>query len=112
MPGHLPLDLKAFNQTRTQRISCCQGGTLMRNGSYARASAFAIVTILVCTGLASSAIAQTQSTPKFVTLTPRYLGNLAAPATPTIPNWTGSLTAGGTSFTMVGTNPQTTNTTT
>ena len=84
----------------------------MRNGSYARASAFAIVTILVCTGLASSAIAQTQSTPKFVTLTPRYLGNLAAPATPTIPNWTGSLTAGGTSFTMVGTNPQTTNTTT
>ena len=84
----------------------------MRNGSYARASTFVIATILICTVLANSAIAQTQSTPKFITLTPRYLENLAAPATPTIPNWTGSLSAGGTGFTMVGTNPQTTNTTT
>jgi hypothetical protein len=68
--------------------------------------------MLICAALAHSAIAQTQSTPKFVTLTPRYLGNLAAPVTPTIPNWTGSLSAGGTNFTMVGTNPQTTNTAT
>jgi hypothetical protein len=81
----------------------------MCNGSYTRASTLATIAILICTVLASSAIAQTQSAPKFVTLTPRYLGNVAAPATPTIPNWTGSLSAGGNSFTMVGTNPQTTN---
>jgi hypothetical protein len=82
----------------------------MCNGSYARAGTLAAIIMLICTGLA--AVAQTQSTPRFVTLTPRYLENLAAPATPTIPNWTGSLSAGGSSFTMVGTNPQTTNTTT
>lgn len=83
----------------------------MRNGSYARASTLTIM-MLICAGLANSAFAQTQPTPRFITPTPRYLGNLAAPATSTIPNWTGSLFAGGPSFTMVGTNPQTTNTTT
>lgn len=83
----------------------------MRNGSYARASTLATMIVLICIGLANSAIAQT-STPKYVTLTPRYLENLAAPAGPTVTNWTGSLSAGGSNFTMVGTNPQTTNTTT
>lgn len=81
----------------------------MRNQFFTRLSIFTALTASICTG---SAGAQTQSTPQFVTFTPRYLENLAAPATSTIPNWTGSLAAGGTSFTMVGTNPQTTNATT
>ena len=84
----------------------------MRKGFFARVSIFATLTALICAGLANPANAQTQPTPSFTTLPPRYLGNLAAPATPTVTNWTGSLSAGGTSFTMVGTNPQTTNTTT
>lgn len=48
----------------------------------------------------------------FATLPPRYLSNIVAPATPTVTNWTGTLSAGGTSFTMVGTDPSVTNTTT
>lgn len=55
---------------------------------------------------------QEQAKPMFVTLPPRYLENLAAPVTSTIPNWTGSLGSGLTSFTMVGTDPSTTNQTT
>jgi hypothetical protein len=80
----------------------------MRKGFFARVIIFATLTALICAGLASSAIAQT-TTPRFATLTPRYLGNVLAPATPTVTHWTGSLSAGGTSFTMVGTDPKTTN---
>ena len=52
---------------------------------------------------------------KFERLTPRYLdGLLVAPASSTVPNWSSSFTSGGTTFpfTMVGTNPANTNTTT
>jgi hypothetical protein len=50
----------------------------------------------------------------FVTLPPRYLGNLLAPATPTVTNWAGSFTYKGTTynFVMVGTDPSMTNETT
>lgn len=84
----------------------------MRNQFFVRVSFFTALAVLICAGMASSAVAQTQTTPRYVTLTPRYLGNLAAPATSTVPTWTGTLFPGGTSFTMVGTNPQATNTTT
>lgn len=80
----------------------------MRKNFFAPVTIFAALIALTCLG--GSAIAQTQPTPRFVTLPPRYLGNLAAPVTPTVTHWTGSLSAGGASFTMVGTNPQTTNT--
>lgn len=53
-----------------------------------------------------------QAKPMFTTLPPRYLNNVTTPATSTVPNWTGSLGAGLTSFTMVGTDPSATNTTT
>lgn len=55
-----------------------------------------------------------QEAPKamFAALPPRYLNNLAPPASTTIPNWTGTLSTGGASFTMVGTDPSSTNTTT
>src|SRR5215469_11677714 len=81
-------------------------------GTYARAKTLATILLLICAGLANTAIAQTESKPRFVSLTPRYLENLVAPATPTVTNWTGSLSAGGSSFTMVGTDPATTNTAT
>jgi hypothetical protein len=84
----------------------------MRKRFYPRVSLFAVLVIFTCIGLANSAIAQTQPTPRYVTLTPRYLENLAAPATSTVTNWTGTLFPGGSSFTMVGTDPRTTNTTT
>ena len=64
---------------------------------------------LVCASLTGIVFAQ--STPRFVTLPPRYLGNLQAPATPTITNWTGNIPGVG-SVTMVGTDPSSTNTTT
>jgi hypothetical protein len=80
----------------------------VRKGSFVSITTFAILIALTCAGFASSAVAQT-STPRFATLTPRYLENLAAPATPTVTHWTGSLSAGGSSFTMVGTDPATTN---
>ena len=80
----------------------------MRKGPFVSVTTFAILIALTCAGLTSSAAAQT-STPRFATLTPRYLENLAAPATPTVTHWTGSLSAGGSSFTMVGTDPATTN---
>lgn len=83
----------------------------MRKGSFIHTTVFAILIGLTCAGLTSTAVAQT-STPRFATLTPRYLENLAAPATPTVTNWTGTLSPGGTSFTMVGTDPATTNSTT
>jgi hypothetical protein len=84
----------------------------VRQKYFTRVIIFAVLSALTCAGLAGSAVAQTQDTPKFTTLTPRYFGNLAAPATSTVTNWTGSLSAGGSGFTMVGTDPQTTNTTT
>lgn len=84
----------------------------MRKAWFVRISTFAALTALTCAGLAGSSFAQEKSEPRFVTLTPRYLGNVVAPATPTVTNWTGTLSAGGTSFTMVGTDPSTTNTTT
>ena len=84
----------------------------MRNRFVARIIRSAIVTAFTCAALAPAAVAQNEPTPMYVTLPPRYLENLAAPATSTVTNWTGTLSAGGTSFTMVGTDPQTTNTTT
>src|SRR6516225_509108 len=68
--------------------------------------------ILTCLALLNVAPAAAASKPRFITLPPRYWGNVTSPATSTITNWTGSLGNGGTSFTMVGTNPQNTNTTT
>jgi len=52
--------------------------------------------------------------PMFTTLTPRYLSNLLGPLSPTVANWAGSFTTGGTTydFTMVGSDPSSTNTTT
>jgi len=76
----------------------------VRKGPFVPITALAILIALTCAGFTSSAVAQT-STPRFATLAPRYLENLAAPATPTITHWTGSLSAGGSSFTMVGTDP-------
>jgi len=84
----------------------------VRKRMFARVSVFAILTALTCVGLASAGYAQPESKPMYARLTPRYLGTVAAPATPTVTNWTGTLSPGGTSFTMVGTDPATTNTTT
>ncbi|HEV2494194.1 MAG TPA: hypothetical protein VG204_14100 [Terriglobia bacterium] len=52
--------------------------------------------------------------PMFTTLTPRYLQNLLAPLSPTVANWSGSFMTGGVTypFTMVGTDPALTNTST
>lgn len=83
----------------------------MRKGSFVPITTLAILMALICAGFTSSAVAQT-STPQFATLAPRYLENLVAPATPTVTHWTGSLSTGGSSFTMVGTDPSTTNSTT
>lgn len=83
----------------------------MRKGMFARISVFAILTALSWILLASAGFAQPQSKAMYARLTPRYLGNVAAPATPTVTNWTGTL-PGGSSFSMVGTDPSTTNTTT
>ena len=80
----------------------------MRKGPFIQTTVLAILIALACAAFTSSAVAQT-STPRFATLAPRYLENIAAPATPTVTNWTGTLSPGGTSFTMVGTNPATTN---
>jgi len=60
-------------------------------------------------------VVQAGQRPRFERLTPRYLDSLLlAPATSTIPNWSSSFTSGGKTFpfTMVGTNPATTNTST
>src|SRR5579859_2597553 len=80
----------------------------VRKGSFVLITTAAILIALTCAGLTSYAVAQT-STPRFATLTPRYLENLQAPATPTVTHWTGSLFAGGSSFTMIGTDPAITN---
>ena len=80
----------------------------MRKRPFIHITALAILVALTCAVFASSAVAQT-STPRFATLAPRYLENLAAPATPTVTHWSGTLSPGGTGFTMVGTDPATTN---
>ena len=69
--------------------------------------------VLACTLTTLPSYAQRgEAKPMFRTLPPRYLNTVRAPATPTIPNWTGSLGTGLSSFTMVGTDPSSTNTTT
>ncbi len=83
----------------------------MRKGYFASIRSFAIFAALACVVLTSSAVAQT-TTPRFATLTPRYLENVLAPTTATVTNWSGTLSPGGTAFTMVGTDPAITNTTT
>ncbi len=80
--------------------------------------AVSICALLSCTYLAGVAYAQDtegnndQSKPMFVTLPPRY--KISPPATPTITNWAGSFTYQGNTynFTMVGTDPSSTNQTT
>lgn len=81
----------------------------MRKRLFARISILAILSASICAVLAGSGYAQ-EAKPRFERLTPRYLGNVTAPATPTIPNWSG--TVSGNPFTMVGTDPSVTNTTT
>lgn len=83
----------------------------MYQALFARISLSTVLILLTCISLSGSAAAQ-ESKPMFTTLTPRYLGNVTAPASPTVTHWTGTLSPGGASFTMVGTDPQTTNTTT
>lgn len=81
----------------------------MRKRFFARISIVAILAVLICAALAGSGLAQ-ESKPRFDRLTPRYLSNVVAPAGPTIPNWSG--TVSGNPFSMVGTDPSSTNTTT
>ena len=80
----------------------------MRKRLFGRISILAILA-LICAALAGSGYAQ-ESRPRFERLTPRYLGNVVAPSTSTIPNWSG--TVSGSPFSMVGTDPSSTNTTT
>jgi hypothetical protein len=94
----------------------------MERGFLIRIGRTAALAALTCISLAGAGVAQegksasqaarTEPKARFVTLPAHYSENAAAPSTPTVTNWTGSLSSGGTSFTMVGTNPQTTNTTT
>src|SRR5215469_7533891 len=81
----------------------------MREGLFARISISSILTASICASLMGSGFAQ-KSQPRFERLTPRYLGNVVAPATSTIPFWTGTVSGNG--FSMVGTDPSNTNTTT
>jgi len=76
-------------------------------GYFARNVISTALAVLACVISITKASAQ-PTLPRYATLTPRYLENLAAPATPTVTHWTGSL-SGGSSFTMVGTDPATTN---
>jgi hypothetical protein len=94
----------------------------MRKSSIQRFILFAGLLALAVVTVASAGFAQEQEPvvqqgqhPKFVTLPPRYLDNLLLPPpTSTVTNWSSSFTSGGINypFTMVGTNPATTNTTT
>lgn len=96
----------------------------MKKDLFVRISVFAVLVTLGTAFPAGVAFAQDQegngqfmllqeeAKPMFATLPPRYLENVLAPATPTVTNWTGSLGSGLTSFTMVGTDPSTTNVTT
>jgi hypothetical protein len=85
----------------------------MRTCFSVRTSLSAALITLICAALASVAFAQeAKSKPRFVTLPAHYSKNAAAPSTPTVTNWTGSLGSGLSSFSMVGTDPSSTNTTT
>lgn len=85
----------------------------MKKCFFARISLLSALFALICASLASVSFAQEKkSTPRFVTLPAHYSKNAAAPLTPTVTNWTGSLGSGLSSFTMVGTDPSSTNTTT
>ena len=84
----------------------------MHKRAFVRIGISQLLLTLICAAIAGVASAQAQSTPRYITLTPRYLENIAAPAGPTVTNWTGTLFPGGPSFTMVGTDPAVTNTTT
>jgi len=66
--------------------------------------------VLLCACLAGPLFAQEKPKAKFVTLPPRYLNRLVAPAPTGLQSWNG--TAAGLPFTMVGTDPSSTNTTT
>ena len=74
--------------------------------------------VFACCALSGIALAQdsAQAGPKrmYVTLPPRYLSNVAPPATATVTNWSGSFTTMNKTynFSMVGTNPSNTNTST
>jgi len=61
-----------------------------------------------------SRVDQQRPKPMFAALPPRYLENLLAPLSPTVTYWSGSFSTGGTAyrFSMVGTNPATTDTST
>jgi|SRR5215469_148535 len=72
-------------------------------------SLISFLVVLICSSLTGIGFAQAK--PRFVTLPPRYLKNLRAPATPTITNWTANIPGVG-SVTMVGTDPSSTNTAT
>jgi hypothetical protein len=99
----------------------------MRKSSVVRISLFGVLLALVGVSAVSVAFSQGQEgsnetqvvqegqRPKFKTLPPRYLDNLLlAPASATVTHWSSSFTSGGVTypFTMVGTNPATTDTTT
>jgi hypothetical protein len=77
-----------------------------------------VAIVLACCALTGLAFAQedalTGAKPMYVTLPPRYLQNLPSPLTSTVTNWSSSFTTGGKTYnySMVGTNPQTTNSTT
>jgi hypothetical protein len=77
-----------------------------------------VAIVLACCAFASLAFAQDNvqigPKPMYVTLPPRYLQNLPSPLTSTVTNWSSSFTTGGKTYnySMVGTNPQTTNSTT
>ena len=82
---------------------------------YLRTGLLAPLALLACCLAGPSALAQgggKAAVPMYARLPARYLSNIVAPATATVPNWTGTLSPGGQSFVMVGTDPSTTNTTT
>ncbi|MGH9430571.1 MAG: hypothetical protein ACRD3T_03430 [Terriglobia bacterium] len=98
----------------------------MENSRVLRISLLASLIILACAVLVNTALTQDIENdngsgasqqgpkPKFVTLPPRYLENLQPPATATVTNWSGSFVSGGHTYpyTMVGTDPSSTDTTT
>jgi hypothetical protein len=91
---------------------------MLKKALFSRGILCAVVLSLACMSFAGGATAQDNSqkqgpTPKFVTLPPHYVEGITEPATK-ITNWTGSFKSGRKTynFSMIGTNPATTNTTT
>jgi len=90
----------------------------MNKSLLVRISVFAALAMLAWASLGGVKLADddqdSTAKPMFVTLPPRYLANVLAPATPTVTNRAGSFTYQGTkyNFVMVGTDPSTTNETT